>query len=165
MRLRWTTAVLTIFCAGPAAADGAAGPPGLCAVDETVYFSCATGRTRWISLCGAAPGALQYRFGRSKAVELQYPERAAEGASRMLFAQYGRHQVERLEVRFENHGADYVLFDYQEGAQRNAGVRVTTSDGKERELACTGPVASRLGELKGVLRCDADSALNGGTCP
>jgi hypothetical protein len=165
MNLRWPTALLTLLCTGSAAADGEANFAGLCSAQEAVYFACSTATTRWISLCGTAAGALQYRFGRSGAVELQYPARAIDGASRMMFARYSRHETERVEVRFENHGADYVLFDYQEGAQRTAGVRVTTAGGKERDIVCSGPVASRLGELKTALRCDADSALNGGQCP
>ena len=62
-------------------------------------------------------------------------------------------------------GRDYAVFDYREDGQRRAGVRVTTADAKEREIACTGRVTSRVIELKGVLKCDADSALNGGSCP
>ncbi len=158
-------AIAFLTVAGSARADGTPQALGLCTAQETVYFACPVARTRWISLCGQAPGALQYRFGRPKAVELRFPESAADGTSRLLFAQVGRYQAERIELRFENGGAGYVLYDYREGSRRDAGVRVTTADGQEREIACAAPAASRLGELKGVLRCDADSALNGGRCP
>lgn len=83
----------------------------------------------------------------------------------MVYAHYARFQTDRVEVRFENQGSEYVLFDYSEGRTRRAGVRVTTADDKEREFACAGRITSRLGELRNVLRCDADSALNGGKCP
>lgn len=158
-------AIALLPLAGTARADGTPPAASLCTAQETVYFTCPVPRARWISLCGQAPGTLQYRFGRPKAVELRFPESAADGASRLLFAQYGRYQTERIEVRFENQGADYVLYDYHEASRHDAGVRVTTAGGKEREIACTAPATSRLGELKAVLRCDADSALNAGRCP
>jgi len=163
MRLTRWVAAAAIAAAAPACADGTPPPVGLCASPEKVFFACMTASSRWISLCGTPPSALQYRFGRA-APELQFPERAADGMKRFLFAHYGRYQTERIELRFDNQGAEYVLFDYQESGKHTAGVRVVTG-GKSREFACSGPIASRLGELQPLLQCDADSALNGGNCP
>ena len=58
-----------------------------------------------------------------------------------------------------------MLFDDQEGERREAGVQVTTAAGKDVAIACSSSVKSRLSELKSVLRCDAQSALNLGQCP
>jgi hypothetical protein len=162
-RFLWTTFALAT-CAAPAVADGQAAPT-LCGAQETAYFSCSTARGRSIGLCGSGAGALQYRFGRAGAVELQFPDDPAAGTSQMLFAQYSRYQTERLEIRFENRGSEYVVFDYLEHGRRSAGVRVTMLDAKEHQITCSGRVTSRVAELKGLLRCDADSALNGGNCP
>lgn len=158
----------------PAPADGASahslarraipsGDRGLCKADETVYFACPATRSRWISLCGS-PGALQYRFGRTTKVELTFLDRASDGPSHFRYAHYFRPQVTRTEVSFEREGADYAVYDYQEGNQRTAGVRVTTQDGKEVDVACQGPVHSQLGTLESVLPCDKESALTGGQC-
>ncbi|MDQ6640789.1 MAG: hypothetical protein M3Z15_14165 [Pseudomonadota bacterium] len=147
------------------AADGPATQSGLCAPQETVYFFCSAGKGRSIALCGAAERTLQYRFGRQHAIELAYPRDAKEGAKALRYSHYFRARTDRFEIRFENEGVEYVLFDYQEDARRQAGVQVTTTDGKERETLCTAPPQSRLGRLQGVLPCDADSALNGGRCP
>lgn len=146
---------------------GASGAPakGLCAPHETTWLACTTSRQRWIGLCGSAAQALQYRFGRPGAVELRFPDDPADGPQRMVFAHYARFQTDRVEVRFENQGNDYVLFDYHEGRTRRTGVRVTTADDREREFTCAGRVVSRLGELRTLLKCDAESALNGGQCP
>ena len=108
---------------------------------------------------------MQYRFGRNGTVELAYPADAREGARSLRYAHYFRAQTDRYEIRFENEGVEYVLFDYQEGKRREAGVHVTGADGKERDVVCSGAVMSRLPALQGVLRCDAESALNGGRCP
>lgn len=107
---------------------------------------------------------LQYRFGSTGRTELSFPEDPSAGASSFLFAHYFRFQTDRTEVSFRNKAVDYAIFDYTEDRKRRAGVRVTTADGKETELVCSGAVASRLPELKNVLRCDADNALNGGNC-
>lgn len=146
----------------PAGADSA--PPGLCTSAETTYFACPTTAGRVIALCGAGGRSLQYRFGRPDRIELRYPPTAGDSASRFRHAQYARHQVERVEVAFSNEGVDYAVFDYTEGRKRRAGVRVTGTSGKEHELACARPAQSRLAELKGVVPCDTDSALNGGSC-
>ncbi len=139
-------------------------PTGLCASNEDRFFVCMTAKKRWISLCGGAGGALQYRYGNSNKVELQYPEAPADGKNKLLFAHYNRPKTDRVEVGFNNNSVDYAIFDYSEDKQRQAGIRVTTADGKVTEIVCVGRVFSRLGELKSVLRCDVDNALNGGLC-
>lgn len=140
-------------------------PRGLCDTSETTYFACQTTKQRWIALCGELPATLQYRFGRANSVEFRFPAQASAGPAKMLFAHYSRYQTERAEVAFNNVGVDYAIFDYLENGEHRVGVRVTTTDGKERELLCAGKIISRLGELKGVLGCDPDNALNGGICP
>jgi hypothetical protein len=159
--MRWWVLLCAVAAQPASAVERVA--PGLCAADEVSYFACRTARDRRIALCGTSPQAVQYRYGRSGAVELQFPERAADAATQMLYSHYGRYQTERVELRFTNGGAEYVLFEYLEGKRRSAGVRVTAG-AKERVIACAGRIDSRLGELEGALPCDADSALNLGAC-
>lgn len=147
------------------ASDRPVAAAGFCTPQETTYFQCTAGKGRSISLCGAGDGAVQYRFGRNGTVELAFPADARQGAQSLRYAHYFRAQTDRYEIRFENQGVEYLLFDYQEGKRREAGVHVTAVDGKEAEVACSGPIKSRLPALQGVLRCDAESALNGGRCP
>ena len=139
--------------------------PGPCAASETAYFACLTARGKWVGLCGNPPRSLQYRFGKVGEPEFRYPEDPAEGLGGFTFAHYWRYQTDRLEIGFRNQGADYSIFDYTEGRRRQAGVRVTTADGKERTFSCKGKIVSRLAELEGFLRCYPDNALNGGQCP
>jgi hypothetical protein len=96
------------------------------------------------------------------------PDRAglpAAGRPDFRYAHYFRAGVDRTEVSFRNGDADYAVFDYTEGRQRSAGVRVLTASGREKTFACRGAVHSRLGALEAVLPCDPDSALNLGSCP
>jgi hypothetical protein len=138
---------------------------GLCIAGETSFFTCHTKNKRWISLCGAQPAILQYRFGTQARTEFRYPEKTADSISRFRYAHYSRFQTERVEISFSSQGVAYAVFDYTEDRVHRAGVRVTTSDGQERELVCSGRTISRLTELKGTVRCDTDNALNGGNCP
>jgi hypothetical protein len=137
---------------------------GLCTAGETTYFACPTTKSRWISLCGTPSGSLQYRFGTPAKAELRYPSDPASGSAGFLFAHYFRFQTDRTEVTFRNQGVEYAVFDYSEDRTRRSGVRVTSAEGKDTELVCSGGITSRLPELKGVLKCDADNALNGGSC-
>jgi hypothetical protein len=161
MRTGATGMVLALLTSASHAAAPAA---GLCAATETTFFACTTKRAKSISLCGAPPRTLQYRFGAAQRPALVYPRDASAGPVSFLYAHHFRYQADRSEVTFSNRSVDYAVFDYTEEGKRRAGVRVTSADGKETELVCSGPVTSRLRELEGVLRCDADNALNGGGC-
>ena len=138
---------------------------GMCTASETVYFSCPTAGAKSVSLCGAGPGHLQYRFGKPGKPEFSFPSDGKDGARGMRLAHYFRYQVDRTEVSFSNQENDYSLYDYTEDGKRSAGVRVVTAAGKEVDIACSKPIQSRLGKLEGVLACDADNALSMGACP
>lgn len=137
----------------------------LCATAETTYFSCAASGHATISLCGVLPGKLQYRYARAGQLLLRFPRSAGQGVQQLRYAHYSRYQTERSEVSFSDAGTDYTLFDYREHGRRSAGVQLTDADGAEHELLCTGPIQGRLAPLAKSLRCDSDSALNGGHCP
>lgn len=137
----------------------------LCGASQTTYFSCQTKRHRVISLCGALPSALQYRYGEPGKIELTFPAAIAQGASRFALAHYSRYQTDRVEISFSHANAGYTLFDYREHGQRSAGVQVATAAGSSAEIRCAGAIQGGLAPLTPSLRCDTDSALNGGRCP
>jgi len=142
-----------------------AAPASLCAAEETAYFECAMASGKLLAVCGALPGRLQYRFGRPGAVELAHPAAAEDGPKTLLIARYHRYRTERLALRFERNGVSYTVFDDREDGRGRGGVAVKTADARVRELVCAGQVASRLSELVGVVACDRESALAGGSCP
>lgn len=119
---------MSVPTAAPAAPAAGA---NLCHVPEIDYFSCATGRSAGVSLCGSLPGRLQYRYGTRARLQLQFPDQATQGARELRFAHYSRFQVDRAEVSFTRAGVDYTVFDYTENDHRRAGVNVSTPDGVE----------------------------------
>lgn len=137
----------------------------LCDAGTPAVFSCSTQGGKVLSLCGAPPQSLQYRFGTPQRVELAFPANPAEGPQRMRLAQYSRYQVQRVTVAFDNEGVAYTLFDGRENGARQAGVAVLLPGaGSERTFLCRGPVTGALAPLKPHLPCDAESALQGGAC-
>lgn len=152
-------AVLWLARATPALAEGQ------CHAQETTYFSCDTARHKTVSLCGALPSSLQYRYGKTPHVELQFPSNPADGVNQLRYAHYFRFQSDRTEVTFSRNGNDYAVFDYTDDGKRSAGVHVTTPDGTEHEVLCKGAIEGHLNALGKSLSCDADNALNGGSCP
>jgi hypothetical protein len=161
---RFALAALVVAAAGTPPITVAA-PASLCAADETAYFECAMAGGKRLAVCGAPPERLQYRFGKPGAIELAHPAAASDGPRTLLIARYHRYRTDRLALSFEREGVSYAVFDDQEDGRGRGGVEVRTADGRVRELACAGPVASRLSELVGVVACDRESALNGGRCP
>ncbi|HEX7438375.1 MAG TPA: hypothetical protein VF308_16860 [Caldimonas sp.] len=162
--MRAAVAIAVLISSGPGAAAGQPAPGGsLCTAGEIVYFHCPAAKGRSINLCGAGGDALQYRFGHGKVIELAYPEQASHGTGQFHYAHYFRYQTDRIELRFENQGVEYVLFDHHEEGRRRAGIRFS-ADGKEHDVVCTGPIRSKVVALKDIVPCDADSALNLGQC-
>lgn len=98
-------------------------------------------------------------------MELKFPGDAAQGVRLFAFAHYSRYQAERTEISFSHDDADYTLFDYTEEGHRTAGAQVATMDGKTAEIRCAGSIHGVMAPLGKSLRCDPDSALNGGHCP
>jgi hypothetical protein len=147
-------------------------PITLCGSEERVIFSCPiAGSGKLISLCASPTidtkrGYLQYRFGKSGAVELQFPHARANTQLAFRYAHYFRAQVDRTEITFDNQNYRYVIFDDFEGdakpAVRQAGVRVSRhgANNQEREMKCSGTPLSKLGTLESVIARDPDNLLN-----
>lgn len=133
----------------------------LCEKQEQKFFSCQTAHGTTIAVCGGN-GVVQYRYGTRGKVELKYP---ASPADSLRYAGYMRYETESYEVTFSDSGATYSVFDYTEGRERSAGVRVVKASGEEIVIACAGKVFSRLSELQSRLPCDRDNALNLDGCP
>lgn len=134
----------------------------LCNAQEKRFFSCRTARGKSIALCGTPEGVVQYRFGTRQKIELTFPTQADQT---LRYASYMRFQTENYEISFDVSGTKYSVFEYSEEGEHSAGVRVVTSDHKERVIRCAGNVFGRLADLEKRLPCDEDNALNMGGCP
>jgi hypothetical protein len=113
--------VFAIFC-GHATAET------LCKQEEIVYFSCLTSTGKIISLCGNSMADtenfwLQYRFGKSSRIELEYPKKRTN-----LFAEsgfdvgyYRRSNGFDTEVSFTTNGWSYTVFNWVGGEEDHSG--------------------------------------------
>ena len=164
LALRLFLSLAVTGCPGVTIAAAAPGHKSLCHARETTYFSCGTARHKTISLCGALPSNLQYRYGSATRLELEFPKLASDGPGRFRYAHYARFQTDRAEVSFHHADTDYAVFDYNENGRRSAGVQVTTANGKELQVRCAGAIRGNLDGLGQILQCDTDSALNLGGC-
>jgi hypothetical protein len=163
VRLCKPAAILGLVCC---TSVSMAQPPkgSLCRPAEKTYYNCHTTNHKIISLCGALPGALQYRFGTPGKIELQYPDKPTDGTKLMRYAYYFRALTNYSEVVFDRGDYSYQVFDDDDqepgGGGERAGVLVVGSDGVEHEVKCVGPVDSNLAEPGKYLKCDPDNALD-----
>lgn len=137
----------------------------LCQPPELTHFTCQTAAKKTVSLCGAGGNSLQYRFGKPRAVELQFPKEIAAGAQQFKYAHYFRAQTDYWELRFTNNDVGYTVFERSVDGKKSAGVEISLANGAEKQITCVGKFVSNLEALKSAVPCDAESALNAGFCP
>jgi hypothetical protein len=136
-------------------------PGSLCANDEKIVFSCATGKTgKIVSLCASKAltkdsGYLQYRFGLPGKIELEFPQAREQTQKAFKYSHYFRAQFDQTEISFTSNGYEYAIFDDYNGEQKPArtdqGVRITPpNNGKEVTLNCRGKAKAQYGDLPEV---------------
>jgi len=151
---------LIILLQPPAALLAAQASPknqssSLCRNEEQVIFTCTV-----------APGARTVSLCASSAVELQFPRARANTQWAFRCAHYFRARVDRTEIRFDNQGYRYTIFDYYEGDMKPvptiAGVRPSKHGASqlETEWLCQGKASSKLGRLETIIPRDPDNPLN-----
>lgn len=149
-------------------------PGTLCRDNERTVFSCPLDSSaKLVSLCGSrdlakGSGSLQYRFGRSGEVELEFPKDRHDSREAFRHSHYARYQVDRFAVSFSSKDHRYTVFDDRDGETapptHKAGVAVTPPGQKPRELLCRGTATGNLRELESIVPCDKADALNMDAC-
>lgn len=155
-----------------ATATGAEEKPlvNLCQPDESVYFNCTTAKQKFISLCGSpdlskSDAYLQYRFGKSTSTEMVYPKNKTDSLSKFKYAHFFRPQTDRFRVGFENAGFNYGIFmNYEAPEPFEAGVSITTPEGRQGEVKCKSEPEIKMDELEKVLQCNNEELSELG-CP
>jgi hypothetical protein len=142
----------------------------LCRNDEEVVFSCTIrSGEKTLSLCRSKlfdrkRGYMQYRFGRSSSVELEFPTDLNRSQERFKYAHYFRHQVDRHEISFKIGNNAYSVFDYYDGdvipPSHQQGVAVLPHGRRKIIIHCNGRAEGSLGEVKESISCDKESPLN-----
>ena len=123
-------------------------PATLCNSDEKVVFSCAVSGGKMVSLCASpdltkASGYLQYRFGNSASIQLEYPQRQVSPASAFKYFQ----------AYSSKGGTTAVSFSVD--AYRYSAFRTTSAFGYNGAGVIVAKAAKRVAHLK----CDAATVI------
>jgi hypothetical protein len=156
---------MMLFCGLAGHAVAANTPPAvsLCTATENTYLSCETENHKIISMCGALPNALQYRFGRPDKIELRYPEDPSIATSVILLGHSNDTSADRSAVNFTNGSYRYSVFDlrYHNG-DRYTGVVAQGKNQVKHKVVCKNEVQGNLDEIGKYLKCDPKDIFNEG---
>jgi hypothetical protein len=140
--------------------SGDPGPDSLCTRNEKVIFSCRIEKsTKLLSVCGSkdldqTKGYLQYRFGRTGAVELQFPADRQNTQKQFSYERYTRPLVTYLTLSFETNGYQYSLHQDYNGEEKpqvydsRIEIAKAGTGGESRELKCSGRAYGSLMSLE-----------------
>lgn len=145
----------------------------LCDVNEKTIFSCKIQNSaNSLSVCVSQnlskdSGYIQYRFGRTGAIELEYPAEKEISRSSFLFARYTRFQVSKLTLSFSNNNVNYTIFDNYDGESKPSvkekGVAISGQglENKNIKLLCDQGAVSNLDDMEDIVPCDENLSLGG----
>lgn len=142
--------------------------PSHCQKGEEIYFSCKTGKSKTISLCGTtADGkilSIKYSFGDLKKPELVYSAFAKDNFGSFKFSHYFRYGVDYFRVNFVRNNYRYEIYkdyDDQGNPKESSGIIVEnlSAAAKEVNIACRQDIITNLLPLSSTLPCDEESAL------
>ncbi|HEY0320714.1 MAG TPA: hypothetical protein VGC66_07175 [Pyrinomonadaceae bacterium] len=139
-------------------------PASLCTATEQVVWSCVMVKDRkLVSVCSSkdldkSGGYVQYRFGQSGKVELEFPRDRANTQSAFKYSRYTRPLVTYLKLEFVNNGITYTISDdynsEEKPSMRDAAITVKPSGGAaaETRLKCRLPIKGSLMKLEDVVQ-------------
>lgn len=111
----------------------------LCEADETVVFSCPTGKGKFVAICAspaltAAEGYMQYRFGApGKTPDLVYPKTRDHPRTHFLSGRMAFSGGGAAHLKFTNGEYTYVLFTGIGRGWEKEGVAVESAEKNEEE--------------------------------
>ncbi len=139
----------------------------LCAADETTYFQCTVSKGRLaqrVRRCCEGQGAVPLRTTRAGRDGLSRETPKTRPVSCSTPTTFGRRPI-APKCGSRTPGQATCSSTTRKASAARPACRSRLPPERSVAIACSGPVKSRLSELKGVLRCDAQSALNLGQCP
>ncbi len=131
-------------------ASAKGGPDSLCAKTENVIFNCRIEKsTKLLSVCGSkdldqTKGYLQYRFGRTGAIELEFPADRQNTQKQFGYSRYTRPLVTYLTLSFETNGYEYSLHQDDNSEEKppvnesRIEISKVGASGESKELKCSG---------------------------
>ncbi len=134
----------------------------LCRADEQTIWSCRTTKNKIASVCASKDlaedkGYLQYRFGVSGKIELEFPKERKDSQKAFKYSRYTRPLVTMLTLSFENNGTFYDIHD-DDNSEENPPVRAASIDfssfgqsGAIPSVVCKLPTTGSLMKLEGIV--------------
>lgn len=145
----------------------------LCNANEKIIFNCKIkSSANSLSVCASQnlskdSGYIQYRFGRTGAIELEYPAEKEISRASFLFARYTRFQVSRFNLSFSNNNVNYTIFDNYDAESKpyvkEKGIAISGQGlgNKNIQLLCDQGALSNLGDMEDIVPCDENLSLGG----
>jgi hypothetical protein len=105
-----------------------------CQANEQILFSCKVGQEKIVSICASknlssSSRYVQYRFGKSGALELQYPDNLKGSFDRFRFSSVPYSGGGEAHIRFSNKNFEYIIYDRE--VKSNEAVGVLVRQGKQ----------------------------------
>lgn len=130
--------------------------PSLCKATETEIFNCQL-KGKTLSLCGAGdlskqPGTMQYRFGTSQKIELEYPDAPAPPSGHFWSSTAMYSGGGEARIHFQHAAFDYILF---ESTIRTA----FGADGRHDPEFDAGLIIKAQGKIISLRRCSNDASI------
>ena len=140
----------------------------LCAKTERVIFSCVLRRpAKIVSVCASKDltretGYLQYRFGSTAKIELEYPKDRSDTQQKFEYTHYMRALVDLNEINFSVDGVDYSIVDDYNGEEKPAqsieGITINWPGTSKKEVryTCRTKPKADYSDLQAVLSPDSN---------
>jgi hypothetical protein len=134
----------------------------LCNSNEDVVFSCTLKNKKSVSICRAKRASgdlLTYRFGKPKAVEMEYSD-VTGPTSTFRYESYFRYQVNYFDLSFERDGHTYLVYRKwdEENPVAQFGLDVSfPSNRKPLRMVCAAEINDENFGKTTDVACDMDS--------
>lgn len=158
------SALFILFISNNAfASDNLAGM-SLCQNNESIVFSCAISKTKFVSICASnsSLAALKYRFGTPRKIELSYPPEG--GVSKFRYSKYSRYQTEYIRLGFSIENYNYYIFrnyDESQDPSQIYGIALykKNDESNETTINCKSQIIDNLQIGLKQAECNEESAL------
>ncbi|EAT12329.1 hypothetical protein RED65_15858 [Bermanella marisrubri] len=143
----------------------------LCLPSEKTYFSCATKKNKFISVCGSPKiksnqrSYIQYRYGTFDNIELEYPKDRKGSLNSFSFTHYFRSQYDLTELEFVNSDYQYSIFWIYDGESKqdrkvDSGIRIKkVGTQKKFKISCSSQIIMNLADLEDLVPCNKSNPL------
>jgi hypothetical protein len=127
----------------------------LCQPSEAEVFNCQI-KNKLLSVCASSSDKskeqlLQYRYGTTSSIELNYPENPAVPSGHFMSSSVGYSGGGEFRIHFKNNDFDYILFDRT--------IRTGFDDDGNKPEFSAGIAIKESGKVKSVHKCSNNTQI------